>query len=58
MNLGYEPTWLSKDCCNVGMIDVEASGPFEGIRPPKTLDQARLRDDDLRLHFFARPCTA
>jgi hypothetical protein len=28
------------------------------IRPPKTLDQARLRDDDLRLHFFARPCTA
>ena len=28
------------------------------IHPPKTLDQARLRDDDLRLHFFARPCTA
>jgi hypothetical protein len=28
------------------------------IPPPKTLDHARLRDDDLRLHFFARPCTA
>ncbi len=28
------------------------------IRPPKTLDQARLRDDDLRFHFFARPFTA
>ncbi len=28
------------------------------IRPPKTLDQARLRDNDLRFHFFARPFTA
>jgi hypothetical protein len=32
--------------------------PEEGIHPPKTPDQAGLRDDDLRLHFFARPCTA
>jgi hypothetical protein len=28
------------------------------IHPPKTADQARLRADDLRFHFFARLCTA
>ena len=42
-----------------GRIDIQLiREPGDSIRPAKTLDQARLRDADLRLHFFARLCTA
>jgi hypothetical protein len=37
---------------------MNTSEQYHRIHPPKTLDQARLRDGDLRLHFLARPCTA
>jgi hypothetical protein len=30
----------------------------DGIRPRKTADQVRLRDDGLRVHFLARLSTA
>jgi hypothetical protein len=40
------------------LVDLLVWTEPDGIRPRKTADQVRLRDDGLRVHFLARLCTA